>query len=75
MSQKTLKERSTGKGFLKTRKAKRMTFALAILLPFAVWMLVYMLIPLVSVVFYSFTDAKMGYDTQHFPNCRNGCRG
>ncbi|MBO4358513.1 MAG: sugar ABC transporter permease [Erysipelotrichaceae bacterium] len=51
---------------LKTRKSKRMAFALAVLLPFAVWMMVYMLIPLVSVVFYSFTDAKMGYDSQSF---------
>ena len=43
-----------------------MAFALAILLPFAIWMLVYMLIPLASVIFYSFTDAKMGYDRQNF---------
>lgn len=45
-----------------TRKAKRNCFVLAVLLPFAVWMLVYMIIPLVSVIFYSFTDAKMAYD-------------
>ncbi len=45
-----------------TRKAKRTSFVLAILLPFAAWMLVYMLIPLASVIFYSFTDAKMAYD-------------
>lgn len=45
-----------------TRKAKRNCFVLAVLIPFAVWMLIYMLIPLVSVIFYSFTDAKMAYD-------------
>ena len=45
-----------------TRKAKRNCFVLAILIPFAVWMLIYMLVPLASVIFYSFTDAKMAYD-------------
>jgi ABC-type sugar transport system permease subunit len=45
-----------------TRKAKRNCFVLAVLIPFAVWMLIYMLIPLASVIFYSFTDAKMAYD-------------
>lgn len=46
-----------------TRKTKRMIFTLAVLLPFAAWMLVYMLIPLASVIFYSFTDAKMAYSS------------
>ena len=36
---------------------------MAVLLPFAVWMMVYMLIPLGSVIFYSFTDAKMAYSS------------
>ena len=45
-----------------TRKAKRNCFVLAVLIPFAVWMLIYMLVPLASVIFYSFTDAKMAYD-------------
>lgn len=45
-----------------TRKAKRNCFVLAVLIPFAAWMLVYMLVPLASVIFYSFTDAKMAYD-------------
>lgn len=49
-----------------TRKTKRNCFVLAILLPFAVWMLIYMLIPLASVVFYSFTDAKMAYSDFSF---------
>lgn len=39
---------------------------LAVLLPFAAWMLVYMLIPLASVIFYSFTNAKMAYDDFRF---------
>lgn len=46
-----------------TRKNKRMMFIMAVLLPFAVWMMVYMLIPLGSVIFYSFTDAKMAYSS------------
>ena len=49
-----------------TRKAKRNAFVLAVLIPFAAWMLVYMLIPLVSVIFYSFTNAKMAYDDFRF---------
>lgn len=51
---------------LMKRKTKRTCFVLAVLLPFAAWMLVYMLIPLVSVIFYSFTDAKMAYDDYSF---------
>ena len=39
-----------------------MMFTMAVL-PFAVWMMVYMLIPLGSVIFYSFTDAKMAYSS------------
>ncbi len=66
MDVKNPKSPSPKKGILRTRKSKRMAFALAILLPFAIWMLVYMLIPLASVIFYSFTDAKMGYDRQNF---------
>lgn len=49
-----------------SRKAKRNCFVLAVLIPFAVWMLIYMLIPLASVIFYSFTDAKMAYDDFSF---------
>lgn len=45
-----------------TRKAKRNCFVLAVLIPFAVWMLIYMIVPLISVIVYSFTDAKMAYD-------------
>ncbi len=51
---------------LATRRAKRNGFVLAVLIPFAVWMLAYMLIPLASVVFYSFTNAKMAYDDFKF---------
>lgn len=48
------------------RKTKRNLFVLAVLGPFAVWMLIYMLIPLVNVIIYSFTDAKMAYDDFSF---------
>lgn len=53
-------------GALASRQAKRNGFVLAVLLPFAAWMLVYMLIPLASVIFYSFTNAKMAYDDFKF---------
>lgn len=49
-----------------TRKGRRNLFALAVLLPFAVWMMIYMLVPLVSVIYYSFTNAKMAYDDYKF---------
>ena len=49
-----------------TRRQRRTAFALCVLIPFAVWMLIYMLIPLVSVVMYSFTNAKMAYDDFSF---------
>ena len=49
-----------------TRKHRRAAFVLCVLIPFAVWMLIYMLIPLVSVVMYSFTNAKMAYDDFSF---------
>lgn len=62
---KTMEGRLRSKAVL-TRKTKRTCFVLAILLPFAAWMLVYMLIPLASVIFYSFTDAKMAYDDFSF---------
>lgn len=60
LSGNTLEKKELFSGM--TRKTKRNCFVLAILLPFAAWMLVYMLIPLASVIFYSFTDAKMAYD-------------
>ena len=66
MSVKTAEGKPEKKSFLKTRKGKRAVFAMTVLLPFAVWMMVYMLIPIVSVVYYSFTDARMGYDSQTF---------
>lgn len=52
--------------FLSTRKGKRTCFVLAVLLPFMVWMLIFMIIPLFSVIVYAFTDAKMAYNDFHF---------
>ena len=69
MKQTGQKTPASGKrltGVLTTRQAKRNGFVLAVLLPFAAWMLVYMLIPLASVIFYSFTNAKMAYDDFRF---------
>lgn len=49
-----------------TRQGRRTIFVLSILIPFAIWMLIYMFAPLASVVMYSFTDAKMAYNDFSF---------
>ncbi len=49
-----------------SRTAKRNWFVFLVLVPLLVWMLIYMIIPLLSVVFYSFTNAHMAYPDMKF---------
>lgn len=60
------KEKSTSRLLNPTRKMRRAAFVAAVLFPFAIWMLIYMLLPLASIVMYSFTDAKMAYSDFSF---------
>lgn len=62
----TPKKKSKFEKLFTTRKGKRALFVLAIMLPFLIWMMIYMFIPLLSVFVYSFTDAKLAYDTFSF---------
>ncbi len=51
---------------LMMRQSRRRIFVWAILIPVLAWFMVYMFIPLVSVVVYSFTNAKMQYPDMEF---------
>lgn len=51
---------------LKLRQAKRRFFVWIILTPVLIWFMIYMFIPIVTVVLYSFTNAKMQYGEFRF---------
>ena len=48
------------------RSTKRNLFVLAVLAPTMVWFVIFMFLPIVNVVIYSFTNAHMAYDTFKF---------
>lgn len=48
------------------RKRRRHLFVLSILIPICIWFFVFMLLPIFSVVFYSFTNANMAFSDWKF---------
>jgi len=48
------------------RKNRRRLFAFSILAPLSLWFLIFMILPIVSVLFYSFTNANMAYPDWKF---------
>ncbi len=48
------------------RKTKRGIFVLIVLAPLVLWMMIFMLGPIISVIVYSFTNAHMAYDSFDF---------
>ena len=62
---KTGKIRNMGR-FTVTRKRRRLLFVLSILVPICIWFFVFMILPIFSVVFYSFTNANMAFSDWKF---------
>ncbi|MEA5014827.1 MAG: sugar ABC transporter permease [Candidatus Limiplasma sp.] len=56
---------------LKLRQSRRRMFVLVVLIPVLAWFMVYMFIPIISVIVYSFTNAKMQYDSFKFVGLGN----
>lgn len=61
----TLRER------LMLRQSRRRIFVWAILIPMLAWFMIYMFIPIISVLIYSFTNAKMQYGDFKFVGLDN----
>lgn len=60
-------EREFNKGrFAVTRKKRRQLFVLSILVPICIWFFVFMILPILSVVFYSFTNMNMAFSDWKF---------
>lgn len=62
---KAVKIRKTRK-FNFNRKQRRRLFVLSILVPLCIWFFVFMILPIISIVFYSFTDYNMAYSSWKF---------
>lgn len=52
--------------FHMTRKRRRLFFVLSIMVPICIWFLIFMLLPICSVVFYSFTNINMAFSDWKF---------
>lgn len=57
--------RTPSKRFMK-RSTKRNLFVLAVLGPTLVWFFIFMFLPIINIVIYSFTNAHMAYDSFKF---------
>lgn len=56
------------------RKKKRLLFVAATIIPMLVWLMIYFLIPIITMIVYSFTNAHMAYDTFKFVGLKNYIR-
>ena len=56
------------------REKKRLLFVAATIIPMLVWLSVFFLIPIITMVIYSFTNAHMAYDTFRFVGLQNYVR-
>ena len=56
------------------RKKKRLLFVAATIIPLFIWLSIYFLIPIITMVIYSFTNAHMAYDTYKFVGLDNYIR-
>lgn len=56
------------------REKKRLLFVAATIIPMLVWLSIYFLVPIITMVIYSFTNAHMAYDTYSFVGLKNYIR-